>query len=146
MGCTSPHWQPPKYGTLPLPQGPTGHLSQFLTSSWGEPSDILAFTEQNLIGFLLQDLWVYFIKRWKSLPLSYPIWTRLLMYVFIGYLCKTFWQWVCCFFILISTTSLFSSYLLMASSCFLFLSFFSCRNVLFLSFLAWSKFWATRPL
>lgn len=33
-----------------------------------------------------------------------------------------------------------SSYLLMASSCFLFLSFFSCRNVLFLSFLAWSKF------
>lgn len=39
-----------------------------------------------------------------------------------------------------------NTYLFMASSCFLFLSFFSCRNSLFLSFLAWSKFWATRPL
>lgn len=35
-------------GMLPLPQGPSSHLSQFLTtSSWSKLSDILAFTESH---------------------------------------------------------------------------------------------------
>lgn len=66
-------------------------------------------------------------------PLSFPIFPALNVfktYYWGFHICKHF----------------FSSYLLMASSCFLFFSFFSFRNILFLSFLAWSKFWATRPL
>lgn len=73
MGCTSPHWQPPKYSNLPLPRDPLATC----------PNSLQPLPEVNPVAFL--HLQSRILKCAKPLSVSlFPLCEAL--YLFVSFL------------------------------------------------------------